>query len=153
MNTIGQLCASQSRGHWVALGSEDAATAPKCKGRFAQGENTKDISWGSPSAWSWGRVLAGSTVILQPPDRPHQGACGCSGHPEPPVRDSAPDPWPPPDRSHSVCTMPRRVLTREATRPHSCVLPGEPLRSTLTAPRPWSLPHPHTPGEEAAGLQ
>ena len=62
MNTTGQLCASQSRGHWVALGSEDAATAPKRKGRLAQGENTKDASWGSPSACSWGWVLAGSTV-------------------------------------------------------------------------------------------
>lgn len=44
----GQLCASQSRRHWVVLGSEDAATAHKCKGRLAQGQNTRDASWASP---------------------------------------------------------------------------------------------------------
>lgn len=155
MKTTGQLCASESRGHWVALGSEGAATAPKCKGRLARGENTKDTSWGSPSARSRGWVLAGSTVNCHF-TAPRQATSGtlwmhtaprasCEGLSSRPLASNR---WEP------LC--PHNALLGAHQRSHRtallCFCLGSPC-SALAVPRPWWLPDPHIPAEEAAGLQ
>lgn len=123
----------------MVLGSEDVATAHKCKGRLARGRTLKTPQIPQPvSGTGLGRFHC--KLSFTAPRQATSGSLWMHRAPRAPARDSALNPGSQQMGATLSTQCLARVLTREKPRDRTPMfLPRSPC-SSLAVPQPWLLP-------------